>query len=126
MTDGAAGAAATCVVTDKWSGETLAEYSVPGAAHLEEILARADAASAVPWHPLERAAALRRTVEVLDGRRDELVSTMRRETGFTQRDVVDEIARASVTLLLCAEEATRLDGEVVPWPRVRTCHRASP
>ena len=114
MTDGAAGAAATCVVTDKWTGETLAEYSVPGAARLGEILAKAEAASAVPWHPLERAAALRRTVEVLDGRRDELASTMRRETGFTQRDVADEIARACVTLLLCAEEATRLDGEVVP------------
>ena len=51
---------------------------------------------------------------MLRERRAELTTVMRRETGFTTTDVHDEFERAMVTLQLCAEESTRLGGEVIP------------
>jgi len=50
----------------------------------------------------------------VDERRDELLAAVAADTGFVAADVVKEVDRARETLLLCAEEARRLVGEVVP------------
>jgi succinate-semialdehyde dehydrogenase / glutarate-semialdehyde dehydrogenase len=101
-------------VRDKWSGEVFAELERATEPHVEATLANAVAALREPWAPRERAAALNGAVALLKQRRDAVTTGMRRETGFTTTDVNDEFDRAMVTLELCAEEATRLGGEVIP------------
>jgi succinate-semialdehyde dehydrogenase/glutarate-semialdehyde dehydrogenase len=101
-------------VRDKWSGEIFAELERASEAQIELALATAATALREPWNPRDRATALRRAVALLEQRRDEITGVMRRETGFTTSDVRDEFARALVTLQICAEEATRLGGDVIP------------
>jgi succinate-semialdehyde dehydrogenase / glutarate-semialdehyde dehydrogenase len=99
---------------DKWTGEVIGELERANAARVESVLAQAVDALKQPWPARDRAAALRLAAAKLMEQRDEISSVMRRETGFTHTDVRDEFDRALVTLQLCAEEATRLGGEVVP------------
>lgn len=101
-------------VSDKWTGEIFAELERADEARVESALSAATAALRQPWPARDRAAALRLATSMLIERRDEVSAMMRRETGFTHTDVRDEFDRALVTLQLCAEEATRLGGEVVP------------
>jgi succinate-semialdehyde dehydrogenase/glutarate-semialdehyde dehydrogenase len=101
-------------VRDKWTGETFAELVRATEPLIEETMARAVEALRQPWKPVERAAALRGAVALLRERRAHVTTVMRRETGFTTTDVNDEFERAMVTLQLCAEESTRLGGEVIP------------
>jgi len=101
-------------VRDKWTGEMFAELERANETRIESVLSGAKAALRQPWPARERAAALRRATSMLLERRDEVSAVMRRETGFTHTDVRDEFDRAMITLQLCAEEATRLGGEVVP------------
>jgi succinate-semialdehyde dehydrogenase/glutarate-semialdehyde dehydrogenase len=101
-------------VHDKWSGEILGELERATEPLIEKTMAGAVDALRQPWSALDRAAALRGAVAMLRERRAELTTVMRRETGFTTTDVHDEFERAMVTLQLCAEESTRLGGEVIP------------
>jgi succinate-semialdehyde dehydrogenase/glutarate-semialdehyde dehydrogenase len=101
-------------VRDKWTGELLAELERASEANVESVLVKAAGALKEPWPARDRAAALRSAVAKLVETRDEVSAVMRQETGFTHTDVRDEFDRALITLQLCAEEATRLGGEVVP------------
>lgn len=101
-------------VLDKWSGEILAELERATEPLIEKTMAGAVDALRQPWSPLERAAALKGAVALLRERREKVTTVMRRETGFTTSDVHDEFERAMVTLQLCAEESTRLGGDVIP------------
>lgn len=55
-----------------------------------------------------------RASRLVEERRDELLAAVAADTGFVAADVVKEVDRTRETLLLCAEEARRLAGEVVP------------
>ncbi len=101
-------------VRDKWTGEVFAELKRATEPLIERTMAGAVGALREPWVPLARAAALRGAITLLRERRDDVTGIMRRETGFTTADVNDEFERAMVTLQLCAEESTRLGGDVVP------------
>lgn len=101
-------------VRDKWTGEIIAELERASDARVDIVLAEAVDALKEPWPARDRAATLRIAAATLLERRDEVSTLMRRETGFTHTDVRDEFDRALVTLQLCAEEATRLGGEVIP------------
>ena len=101
-------------VRDKWTGEVFAELDRASDSNVENALRAAVAARQMPWSARDRSASLSRAIALLTERRDEISGLMRRETGFTRTDVHDEFERAMVTLRLCAEEATRLGGEVVP------------
>src|SRR5579859_6566581 len=101
-------------VYDKWTGEPFAELDRADEARIESAVSDAAAAVRTPWPARERAAALRLAASMLVDQRAAVSAVMRRETGFTTTDVRDEFDRALVTLQLCAEEATRLGGEVVP------------
>lgn len=100
-------------VLDKWSGEPVGRLPVAGAGAIEAALASSVESLATPWAPSERAAALRAARDLFEAEREEILTTLRRESGFTIRDVEDEVARGLVTLELCAEEATRFSGETV-------------
>jgi succinate-semialdehyde dehydrogenase/glutarate-semialdehyde dehydrogenase len=101
-------------VRDKWSGAIIDELPRASDDDIEKALAAADAARRRPWSAHDRARVLHHAVELLRERKAAISEVMRRETGFTVKDVEGEFARALVTLTLCAEEATRLGGEVVP------------
>jgi succinate-semialdehyde dehydrogenase / glutarate-semialdehyde dehydrogenase len=101
-------------IRDKWTGAVIAELPRATEADIEAAVAAADRARKSPWAPRERAHVLENAVKLLRERKSTITETMRQETGFTTRDVHDEFARALVTLSLCAQEATRLGGEVVP------------
>lgn len=102
------------IVRDKWSGEVIGELPRAGEREIEQALQAAEQARRRPWPARERAAVLQRAVALLEERRTAVLETMRRETGFSRKDVEQEFARAVVTLTLCAQEALRLGGEVVP------------
>lgn len=102
------------LVTDKWSGESIAEIPYSGEREVDDALTSARGAQQAAWTAAERAEVLRTAGRLLSERKDAIADGMQRETGFTLSDVQDEFKRALVTLQLCAEEATRLSGEVVP------------
>jgi acyl-CoA reductase-like NAD-dependent aldehyde dehydrogenase len=98
------------------SGELLARVARAGPAEIERALARAAEGfretRALPGH--RRAAILRAIAAHLGERRAELVGTIVAEAGKPVRFAEAETARALTTLSLAAEEATRVEGELVP------------
>jgi acyl-CoA reductase-like NAD-dependent aldehyde dehydrogenase len=57
---------------------------------------------------------LMRAAAILDRRREEFVDVMVTETGFTPADNLGDVQRCLQTLYTSAEEAKRLNGEIVP------------
>lgn len=103
-------------VLDKYTGRTLAEVSSATQALVDEAVSVAQRAyedGAPP--PAERAATFRKAAALLLDRADRVIETMIGEAGFTFADARNELDRAAITLNLCAEECTRLVGEVVPF-----------
>lgn len=101
------------LVTDKWTGQRIGELPYSTDHEVDDALEAAQVAQRHPWTPSERAEALHTARRMLSERQDDIAGVMQQETGFTPGDVRDEFKRALVTLRLCAEEATRLAGEVV-------------
>jgi len=66
----------------------------------------------LPQH--ERHQVLSRAARLLSDRRDTFIATIVAESGFTVQDAATEVTRATETLQLCAEEARRITGEMVP------------
>ncbi|WP_157017137.1 aldehyde dehydrogenase family protein [Mesorhizobium xinjiangense] len=64
--------------------------------------------------PYDRYRILMSASRLIQDRREELVATMRDEAGFTRADGENEVNRCVQTLELSAEEAKRLNGELVP------------
>jgi len=64
--------------------------------------------------PHDRGAILDRVAALLEARADDVRRVMQSETGFTDADCRNEIARTSLTLRLSAEEARRLAGDLLP------------
>ena len=98
------------------SGELLARVAKAGPAEVERALAEAalgfGETRALPGH--RRAAMLRAVASYLAERRAELVATIVAEAGKPVRFAEAEAARGLTTLALAAEEATRVEGELVP------------
>ncbi|MCU1505749.1 MAG: hypothetical protein QOG18_1573 [Microbacteriaceae bacterium] len=64
--------------------------------------------------PFERSRILRRSSEIIAERSEEFARSIVAEAGKPIRDARAEVARAVLTFELCAQEAVRLAGEVVP------------
>ncbi|MEQ1853277.1 MAG: aldehyde dehydrogenase family protein [Chthoniobacteraceae bacterium] len=109
------GTAGSELLRDKFSGEVVSEIGLAARAQVAEAArsAAAAAAAGAPG-PHERGAILNRASSLLLARRSQFVATMQTEAGFTESDAESEVNRCSQTLLLCAEEARRLCGEMVP------------
>ncbi|MFK4100457.1 aldehyde dehydrogenase family protein [Streptomyces sp. NPDC019531] len=100
-------------VLDKYTGDVIAELPVAGPDQADEAIASATGAvGQLPYQ--ERALALRRAARLLDERRDTVVAQYVAETGFTPADATTELDRTLLVLELCAQEALRLTGEMVP------------
>lgn len=102
------------IVRDKWTGEILDTLPRATEQDIEKAIAGANQAHKHTWPPHDRAKVLQRAVELLQEQKQTICEVMRHETGFTIKDVENEFTRAIVTMTLCAQEAIRLGGEVVP------------
>lgn len=104
------------VVQDKFLLKPYEEVaSVTRAQVTQAVAGLRDAAARGAPSPAERAASLRRAADILESRRQLFIDTMVAEAGFTLPDASVEVDRAKITLQLCAEEAPRLVGDVVPF-----------
>lgn len=118
------------LIGDHWSsgkGEHVLEVRAPFggqllATLLESTPAEVDAAVAQAVRtqiaqelsPFERAKILRRASQLIAERIEDFAQSIVAEAGKPIRDARAEVARAVLTFELCAQEATRLVGEVVP------------
>ena len=100
-------------VLDKYRLTPLEPLRAATPSDVEDALA--EAAAYVPPPPAERAAMLRRAADLIGARRDAIREAMVAEAGFPLRDADGEIGRTLATLRLCAEEATRITGDMVPF-----------
>jgi acyl-CoA reductase-like NAD-dependent aldehyde dehydrogenase len=91
--------------------------TVPDAAPEDVDRAATAAARAfrAPLHPFERYEVLSRASQLIRERAEEFARTIVAEAGKPIRDARVEVGRAVQTILLCAEEAKRIAGEVVPF-----------
>lgn len=102
-------------VIDKFTGEVLAEVASASAVQVTEAVASAKRSfETQPLEPYGRYEILHRAAGLIEQRRDELVRTIVAETGFTISDAGSEVSRCVQTMLLSAEEAKRITGEMVP------------
>ena len=102
-------------VIDKTSEQQMAEVSVASREHVAEAVSAAlKAFRAGPPPPYDRYQSLHRAAEMVDRSREEFIETIVAETGFTRSDAAGEVNRTIQTLLLSAEEAKRICGEMVP------------
>jgi len=99
---------------DKFSTQAVAGIGAVDRAQVKDAVARAAQARASVPGPHERGEILERGAAGIEARRAALVTVLRIEAGFTQADAHNEITRCVQTLRLCAEEARRLCGEMVP------------
>jgi acyl-CoA reductase-like NAD-dependent aldehyde dehydrogenase len=110
-----AGQGPESALLDKFTRETVA---VLREASRDQVLEAARLAAlttrkGVPG-PHERGEVLRRAGACLEARRAELMEALCVEAGFTHADAANEVSRTIQTLALCAEEARRLSGDMVP------------
>lgn len=102
-------------VIDKFTGAVVGQVAQ---ARREHVTAAVDAALAAfaagPLSPQERYCILHRVASDVRDKEEEFARSIIAETGFTWRDARGDIARAVQTLLVSAEEAKRIGGEVIP------------
>lgn len=109
------GDAGTASLEQKYTGEVLAEVAQASADQVARAVGSLDkAARREAIHPYRRFEILSRASAMVAERRDQLRDLIVAESGFTRGDADGEITRATQTLRLSAEEATRLAGEMVP------------
>src|SRR5690606_25269677 len=102
-------------ILDRYRLEPFAELPVSSPQQIRRMIDAAQAAlEQAHLTPHDRGRILDRVADLLGTRRDEALCVMQRETGFTTTDCNGEINRTIDTLRLCAEEARRLSGEIVP------------
>lgn len=105
----------TQVLTEKYQGRVYGEMAVASAAQVEQAVGIALAGvKASTLSPYERYRILLQAARNIESRMEVLVGLMRDEAGFTRADGENEVRRCVQTLELSAEEAKRLNGELVP------------
>lgn len=102
-------------IRDKYTGEVVAEAARASRVQVTAAVEAAKAAFASgPLDPYRRYEILRRAADLVEERADALIDGISTETGFTVADGRAEVTRSIQTLLLSAEEAKRIHGEMVP------------
>ena len=103
-------------VTSPYDGRLLGVTYEATREQLEQAIVAAQRAFEVTRKlgTYERAAILDALAKGLAARRDEFVATLSAEAGKPVRDAAVEVDRGVFTLQLAAEEAKRIDGEVMP------------
>lgn len=103
------------LVADKFSDQPVTRVHEPDANQADWALRKlAEAQAETVWPAHDRFSVLAGASALLAVKREEFISMIMIDTGFTRADALREVDRAVQTLLLCGEEAKRLAGEVVP------------
>jgi succinate-semialdehyde dehydrogenase/glutarate-semialdehyde dehydrogenase len=100
---------------DRYHGQAIGEMSVASPAQVDTAVAGACAA-VVDEHlaPYRRFEILARAADAIASQKTALIKCMTAEAGFTCADGEGEVRRCIQTLGLCAEEAKRIIGRIVP------------
>ncbi|MFZ5448394.1 MAG: aldehyde dehydrogenase family protein [Thermodesulfobacteriota bacterium] len=108
-------------VTSPWSGEVVGEVSLAGPEEWEAAIVAAQQAAAAlrKMSSLERRQMLEALVAGVKERQAELAATIVAEGGKPVTYARAEVSRGVMTLSLAAEEAQRLEGEVLPLDLTR-------
>jgi succinate-semialdehyde dehydrogenase/glutarate-semialdehyde dehydrogenase len=102
-------------LTDKYKGAVFGEMAVASPQQVELAVTGALAAvQSSQLKPYDRYRILSKAARIVEARIEALVALMRDETGFTRADGENEVRRCVQTLELSAEEAKRLNGDLVP------------
>lgn len=101
-------------VHDRYTGAEIAQVHAATRAQVAEAVRVARAALATAPPPYERSRILHRAAELMTQRRELLIDLTVAEAGFTLAEAGSELLRALDTLELCAEEAKRITGEMMP------------
>ena len=105
----------TVPVVDKFTGLPIAEVACASRAQVARAVQAAAAAFAAKrLTPYERYAILSRAAQLVQERKAEFTETIVAESGFTVSDGEMEVARTTQTLMISAEEAKRIHGEMIP------------
>ncbi|MDO9436908.1 aldehyde dehydrogenase family protein [Hydrogenophaga sp.] len=105
----------TDTLRDKYDGQVYGDMAVASAAQVTQAIGALVAGQAnTSLAPYERYKVLTRAARLIESRIDALVALMRHEVGFTLADGENEVRRCVQTLELCADEARRLQGDMVP------------
>jgi len=109
------GDAGTVPVVDKYLLQPAATVARASQEQVQRALAAAQAAfrRGAP-NAYDRGAVLESAAALVQEREDAFVRTMQMEAGFTASDAAGEVRRCVQTLRLSAEEARRVNGEMVP------------
>lgn len=102
-------------VLDKFTLSSFAEVVSGGSTSVNRAVEAARATFlSTRLTPARRYEILMKAARLIRERQPELVRTITAETGFPQRDAVSDAQRCVQTLIASAEEAKRLQGELVP------------
>lgn len=105
----------TSTLKDKFSQAVYGEMAIASPAQVDAAVAGAVSGQAASkLAPYDRYRILSAAARILEGRAETLFDLMRAEAGFTRADADNEVRRCVQTLQLSAEEAKRLNGELVP------------
>jgi acyl-CoA reductase-like NAD-dependent aldehyde dehydrogenase len=103
-------------VRSPWSGDIVGHVPIAGPDEVERALAAAERVTVemarLPAH--ERADILHRAASAVERDEDELAATITAEQGKHTEEARAEAGRIAGILRLCAEEAGRLEGRVLP------------
>jgi succinate-semialdehyde dehydrogenase/glutarate-semialdehyde dehydrogenase len=102
-------------VRDRFTGESIAQVARATREQVDAAVAAAKRSfDATPLDPWKRFEILQRASVLVEQKRAQLAEIMMAEGGFTISDVTNEINQTIQTLLISAEEAKRISGEIVP------------
>jgi succinate-semialdehyde dehydrogenase/glutarate-semialdehyde dehydrogenase len=102
-------------VLDKYTGEPFGEMAVASPEQVEAAISGVSTGfETAQLSPFDRFRILSSTADIVKSRSEALVKTMIKETGFLKTDCENEVRRTVQTLILCAEEAKRITGEMIP------------
>ncbi|TAL71490.1 MAG: aldehyde dehydrogenase family protein [Rhodanobacter sp.] len=102
-------------VRNKFSGRLATRVAVPSSAAVEKAIAAAVNATRTmrEFKPWARQAVLQHCVQRFSARRDELAEALCIEAGKPIHDAAGEVTRLIETFRIAAEEAVRINGEVL-------------
>jgi acyl-CoA reductase-like NAD-dependent aldehyde dehydrogenase len=102
-------------VFDKYTGEVIDTVVASDETHVRRAVETAkETFSRGSLEPYRRYEILMKAAALLNERQSEFVPLMVAESGFTLNDCKTEFARTQQTLMISAEEAKRITGELVP------------
>lgn len=99
---------------NRWTGEVIGVVQLGEVDNATRAVDAAERALAEPLSPSQRALILTRVRDRLEGLREEFAQLITAEIGKPIQASRAEVTRALDTLRFCAEETTRLTGEIVP------------